>query len=393
MAKIKFALRRNLIYPMQYILWSFSRNILSMVTKYIFGFGDSLFHNPIMYLGELLGGGIFYLYQKKYTTKKEEEKVKYFMSVQLITNNETDDDYFIPLYNNKKILLLMFMSSFFDGFQFLLYNSVLPKFKGMSVSLNTRLNGISILIASLFYVYILRLPIFKHQKFSLLIIGICLIVIIIFEFIFHNINELKSYDKINIAFVLSIFVKIFDSFNDIIEKYLFEFDYMNPFIVLMYEGLFGFVFSFLYFIYPEYMKDVIKVYEAEKESPGRLALFIFLLFLYIIFSAGKNVFRVVTNKIYSPMTKSLMDYILTPVYLFIYCFNDNDFRTNGELNIPYFLINLILSFIISFFGCVFNEFIILLFCGLHIDTHNQISERASSSLETEMIKLDDEVVE
>ena len=57
------------------------------------------------------------------------------------------------------------------------------------------------------------------------------------------------------------------------------------------------------------------------------------------------------------------------------------------------LISIVLTIVLSFFGCVFNEFIILLFCGLHIDTHNQISERASSSLETEMIKMDDEVVE
>ena len=102
--------------------------------------------------------------------------------------------------------------------------------------------------------------------------------------------------------------------------------------------------------------------------------FIFLLFLYSIFSGGKNVFRIVTNKIYSPMAKSLMDYILNPIYLFIYHFDDNDFIKNGKLNISYFIINLILSLIISFFGCVFNEFIILLFCGLQLDTHNQISE-------------------
>ena len=53
-----------------------------------------------------------------------------------------------------------------------------------------------------------------------------------------------------------------------------------------------------------------------------------------------------------------------------------DFFTKGEQNILYFLINLILSIIISFCGCVFNEFIILFFCNLEHDTHHQIVQRS-----------------
>ena len=296
MAKIKFALRHNLIYPLQYIIWSFSRNILTIVIKHVFNFGDSLFYIPIMYLGELLGGTIFYLYQKKYTAeKKEEEKDKYFMSIKLLSNKETDDDYFIPLDNNRKILFLIFMSSYFDGFQFLLWNNIIPKYAGLSASLNSRLSGIAIISASVFYVYILRLPIFRHQKLSLLIIGICLFIVIILEFAFQQINIFLSYGDMIEALVFTTICQIIDSFNDIIQKYLFEFDFMSPFLVLMYEGLFGFVMSFFYFFNHEYLKDVKKVYEKEKESPGMFFLFIFLLFLYCIFSGGKNVFRVVTT--------------------------------------------------------------------------------------------------
>ena len=74
MSKIKFALRHNLIYPLKYIIWSFSRNILTIIIKHVFNFRDSLFYIPIMYLGELLGGTIFYLYQKKYIAGKKRKK-------------------------------------------------------------------------------------------------------------------------------------------------------------------------------------------------------------------------------------------------------------------------------------------------------------------------------
>jgi len=37
----------------------------------------------------------------------------------------------------------------------------------------------------------------------------------------------------------------------------------------------------------------------------------------MLISGAKNLFRVVTNRIYSPMAKTLSDYFLNPVYLII----------------------------------------------------------------------------
>ena len=51
--------------------------------------------------------------------------------------------------------------------------------------------------------------------------------------------------------------------------------------------------------------------------------------------------------------------------------------------------NLILSFIISFFGCVYNEFIVLLFCGLERNTHDQISKRADEHVLSELLSMDE----
>ena len=120
-----------------------------------------------------------------------------------------------------------------------------------------------------------------------------------------------------------------------------------------------------------------------------------LIVVFIILSGGKNLFRIVTTKIYSPMVTTLLDYVLNPIYLIYYYGALGDFKKeDGKLDVAYFTINIIISLIISFFGCVYNEFIILFFCGLEVDTHDQVSKRANikAILETkvELIKIDDD---
>ena len=76
----------------------------------------------------------------------------------------------------------------------------------------------------------------------------------------------------------------------------------------MLEGLFGFIMSFSYFFEPNYLKDVANV--CKKFSIGKIVLFIFLLLLYVILSGGRNIYRIITSKLYSPMTRALTDYFL-----------------------------------------------------------------------------------
>ena len=104
----------------------------------------------------------------------------------------------------------------------------------------------------------------------------------------------------------------------------------------------------------------------------------------------KNVFRVLTTKIYSPMTTTFMDYILNPIFLIYYNVSGEDFISSGEKNLAYFILNLIISFILSFIGCVYNDFIILFFCGLERDTHREITIRSKTEYaHADQIELND----
>jgi hypothetical protein len=342
-----------------------------------------------MFLGELIAGIIFYFYQKRFNKKnKIEKKEQYFMSIKLLTKeDDEDEDFFVPFDGRIKILILIFFSAFFDAIQFLLWTKYLKKFINVSSTINTRLSGISTIISSLFYVFVLKLPIFKHHIFSLIIIGICSFLMILFEFLFLDVNIFLTYEDFIICLLLVFVINILVSSLDSIEKYLFEYDYMNPFVVLMYEGFFGLIICSIFLSAENYFNDSSDVYK--KCSGGDFTFFIFLLIFYVILCGIKNVFKMVTIKLYSPMAKSLTDYFLNPIYLSYNFGLKADFMTKGSRNIPYFIVNLILSFIISFFGCVYNEFIVLLFCGLERNTHDQISKRADEHVLSELLSMDE----
>ena len=388
---IKFALRRNLIYPLQYIIWSFARDLLLyLIINNVIKFQSSLIYLPLMFLGEILAGAIIYFYEKKIMkTKKEEKQDKYFMAIKLIEYEKEEDDYFVPKDSKIKIIFLIFLSALFDFVQFELLNKVFHHLKMLSDSFSRRLNGFSTIFSSFFYVYALKLPVYKHHKISLSIIGICLIIVIIIEYIFGTMKAFVTSKYLTISVVLIIVTQILSSCMDSLEKYLFEYDFMDPFVVLMYQGIFGFLLCFLLFINPEYIEEIKEFISKKNEVDNGtkyIVGLIFSLFFYVVFSGGKNLFRVVTNKIYSPMTKTLSDYFLNPIYLVFFCIN-NDFKINGTIEPWYFSINLIMSLIISFFGCVYNEIIILFFCHLESETYAQISRRASSSSLSEMTEL------
>ena len=388
---IKFAIRRNFIYILLYIILSFLRNLLIIFMDIIFNFNNSYIYIQIMFLGELFGGTITYFYQKKYNTvKKDGTKDQYFMSIKLIKTEVTDDDYFSPLDSKIKIIFLILLLSLFDTVEFILVNIYLPRFINLSPSLYARLYGIATISAFVFYIYALKLPVFRHHKFSLFIISICLLIIIATEFYFQKFDIFLSYEQLGIAITFIAISQILCSCMDSIEKYLLEYDYMNPFIVLMYEGFFGFFISFIVFIDCNYFHDIALIYK--NYSSGKFVLFIFLLIIYMILSAGKKLYRIFVTKIYNPMVKTLQDYLLNPIYLIYYFGAQKDFMKNKELDIAYFILNIIISLIISFFGCIYNEFIILFFCDLERDTHDQISKRAEIKIKDasfELFGLDD----
>ena len=379
---IKFAVRRNLIYPLQLLLWNFLRDTESSLISYFFNLNDLLIYTPLMFFGEILAGSILYRYQKKFLSENKKEEKIFFMNIEYI---QTEIHFKEKL--DKKAFFLLFVSAFFDFVYFVLFLQV-SKYITLSGSFEQRLRGTITIINALFYFYALGLPLFKHNLFALICIGICVIIVIITELIFQEFNIFLSYGQFFLILFFIFIIHLSSALEESIEKYLFECNQLNSFFVLMFQGVFGFILTVIYCLFHSPFDDIIKF--KQNSSTLNFVILIFALILYIILSGGKNSFRLLTTKIFSPMTTTFLDYILNPFYIIYYFISRNDFISYGKINVAYFVINVILSLIITFCGCIYNEFLILFCCGLERDTHNQVTTRSRIEHELDSLLSEDD---
>jgi len=379
---IKIGLRHNLIYLLMLILFNSLRKIDLFVLDKIFEFKISMIFIILMFFGEFLAGLIICIYQ---TCSFQDEIDSIITEIKLISGPSEMS----PQDSKFKIYFLIFMTSVFDFIEFLISSYYIPQFKLISKTLEMRLSSFLTLSAALFFIYLLKLKIYKHQIFSLLIILACLLIIGFSEYFFQHFDDERTEEDFFIALFLILVVHFFNSLLDSVEKYLLEYDYVNPFKLLMLEGIFGIILSIIYlFLIGNNPFEEINEQYINNENNIKFILLIICLFLYLPLNGGRNAYRVATNKVYSPMANSLADYILNPFYIIYYFINEDDFigGKQNTKNIFYFILNLISSIIIVFCGCIYNEFLVLFCFNLEYDTHKQVSIRA---ITLENIEIDE----
>ena len=311
-------------------------------------------------LSQIFGGLLIYLYQNK--SLKHKKKVEYF-GLELIynDNNRTSD-------SSLKIILLIFFASLFDFLSIFLDYWI---DKTTDSSYSQRIGYLSTIISSLLCTYTIGFKTGKHQKISMVIMVLGLILEIILEMSLKPGNIFLG--KFMFVHFLYCLVLIFISFNDCIHKYLVEVDFLNPFKLLMIQGIIELIMTIIISIGKDPLYELKRI--SKKESISTIVSIIFLLLFHFVFTAVINAYGIYCNVIYSPMTRSLMDYLLNP-FLYIYIFIDcGDFFDS----LSYFIIIEIVTLIINFFGCLYNEFIILFCCGLEYETVDEIKKRAENT--------------
>jgi hypothetical protein len=189
------------------------------------------------------------------------------------------------------------------------------------------------------------------------------------------IDFILNEDSNFISYRLGFFSCFLKAFLDTIEKYLFEFDFLNPYKVLMLEGLFCVLFLPTLF---STNLPYIEINEFNENRDGQLALLIIFIIIYAILTLFKNIYRVLTIRFYSPMARALAESVEDPLdcfYLLVKTFFKN---RNEKKKIYYYIIILIILLITSFLSFVYNDFIVLYCCGLEYNTHLEINKRAIS---------------
>ena len=246
---IKLGIRKNLFYPMMLIIIYFLREadliILDKVIKIDIDKFKEL-KTLIMFLSEFISGSILYKFHLKFITKKVEQTKPTFR-IKLIQTKAQFSSTTDGIY---KIYFFIFIISFLDFIGFCITTFDIPEFNDFSPTLETRLQCLLALQSSLLCYFLLKIPIYRHQKCSLIFIFMCLIIVIVSEYYFFLKNDDKTKIKHLTLLLLFIFIKdVFYSYIDLTEKYLLEYNFINPFQMLMFEGIFGFartlIFSFI----------------------------------------------------------------------------------------------------------------------------------------------------
>ena len=195
----------------------------------------------------------------------------------------------------------------------------------------------------------------------------------------YSYDELGGFKNLTSFIFLITADYISNAFIENIDKYLLDFNYVNPFQILMFEGMFGLIFCISYLF-------IVNPFRNSEQSLKDFYL-IFLLFLFFFFSCGRNSYRMLVNKLYSPMTRTLTDSIIDPFLILYYYLNDKKEFNESHF---YFIINFILLFIIIIFGLIYNEFIVVFCCNLEYETHSEITTRANSEFKFELSKTGNE---
>ena len=358
---IKFGQRKNLLHPfmlaLSYLLVKLTEEIINAnfkVGKYVY---------QITYcLSRFIFGLITFLYTN-YKQKKIEGYTFMGIDAKEIYKDKTKKD------GKFKTFLLLLFVTYFD-FVVSIVRTFYIKGNELIKSIKSRLRCTQIFLTGILCYFTIRIELNKHHFFSLIILFICFLIIIINEIIYIEITPSR---KNYYPMILTIISNIARTFLDTTEKYLFDFNEINMFQVIMVEGIINVISVYIYFLAdgsPTQFEDSEYTKPFESSESLNILILVILLLLYFLFCGLRNIYRVTTIKLYTPMVRALTEAIFDPVLIGI--------QLSDYKNTSFYWINMVCLIIMVIASLIFTEFIVLYCFGLEYYTHIEISRRAEA---------------
>ena len=359
---IKLGIRRNLLYPSLFIVFTASRKVFKFILDNIIAknIKCSFLMISLMVLMEFILGLYFSL--------KQQKDIKSFN----INNNTNENENKLVFKRNSLkrldsdfiIILLMVFSAYFEIIGFLSRRliTIFDHNTDDYDEFNAKFRSAETIVSSILCSLTLKMNIYRHQVLSLIIIAIVLILIFILQ-LEEEKNDIDSY-LIKIAEVLG--TSICRAFLDTTEKYLIEYNHLDIFKLIRFQSLINIFVMSSFYIFDMPRKEIVNLYHSGIET---FLLALLFLLIYGILSGFKNIYRRYTVKEYSPMSRALSESLLDPLFIIIGAFLKNN------NNIPYLIFVFILAIIIIFCNCVYNEVFIVYCCGLEKNTFLEIRKR------------------
>ena len=321
---------------------------------------------------------------KKENIKEKEQDsnndIEYIYSDQKTENN---------IKRAKRIFKFLIIVSIFDFLASYLdiIFTIIKIFTKDNLLINKVENNSSILfsIISMYVLSILILhsPFYRHHYVSMAINLLLLIILIILDII-NIVNRKLSY----IYVIEKTIIIILYSFEDVLAKILLSIDSISPYIYLLYRGilvnilafLFSFVFIFVKIPDENGNKSCVfsrfwKIYEY------KLNILFYIIMFFNEYFMDLNIFLIIDK--FSPIhfaMASIISYFISS--LFSIFLSENDKISNFFYKLGIYLVLIVTSLI-------YNEFIILNFCGLQKYTQLFLQKEANEDIQQSIINIED----
>lgn len=171
------------------------------------------------------------------------------------------------------------------------------------INVDIRIKYREIIFTSILCYLTIRTKIYKHHFFSLIIISFFVILLLILE-ILAQIKKKKYMDILWEFLLLQTIINICRVFSDTIEKYLLEFNFVDPFKVRMIKGIIQTLLVPLFYIFDKPREEITYLFNLKG---NKIIILVILLLIYFPISGISNIYKILTIKIYSPMTRALFD--------------------------------------------------------------------------------------
>ena len=321
---------------------------------------------------------------KKENIKEKEQDsnndIEYIYSDQKTENN---------IKRAKRIFKFLIIVSIFDFLASYLdiIFTIIKIFTKDNLLINKVENNSSILfsIISMYVLSILILhsPFYRHHYVSMAINLLLLIILIILDII-NIVNRKLSY----IYVIEKTIIIILYSFEDVLAKILLSIDSISPYIYLLYRGilvnilafLFSFVFIFVKIPDENGNKSCVfsrfwKIYEY------KLNILFYIIMFFNEYFMDLNIFLIIDkfSHIHFAMA-SIISYFISS--LFSIFLSENDKISNFFYKLGIYLVLIVTSLI-------YNEFIILNFCGLQKYTQLFLQKEANEDIQQSIINIED----
>lgn len=275
------------------------------------------------------------------------------------------------------VIFLIFLSALIDfvcftGISFLCsYDAV------QTNNVHTKMRILPVFFMGFLSLKILNFNIYKHHIFSILLIGFGFLLLMIGIMI-----TVMSKVAFSIQFIiLGIFlcIHIVYSCKQINDKYLLDHKYISPFLLLVYQGIAGMAITLVFYVVALYVPcrsdwkfcnpgPIFENFVTDWYIFAGNQEIILYLFLFLFSSIGLNSTLMLTKQKLTPSHRSVSDTMnafFAGIVSIIYKWGG----TYSYVDIA--------GFIIIMCGClIYNEIIILHFCGLDKDTKYEITLRA-----------------